>query len=466
MIQGSLSGRVVAILQTQSARAGTGGAAAALAIAAVFGSCPDARAANTYFVNTTGDPGPPDTVSLRQAVALASNGDTVKFDASLTGSTITLQSGEIVIDKLLTIDGPGPEKLAISGNDASGILHISLANQYTPIFVSGLTLTHGNAGYTYCGGVCPDKGGAISVENAYLYLSDARLIANEAGYGGGLSLLNASASVQDSVISGNLAGARGGGIWWNSGEYASLSVSRSTISGNGGSFFGGAGLYAAVTNFVNNATPKLLIDRSTISGNRGMNNPGGGLFLNIYAGTTTISSSTIAQNFSYSGGGGLYIKCCGNTQVSYSSIVGNSTHEAKGHGIYVQAGSVLQLRATIVANNYSSGDNVDTVGDFQADYCLLKNPGSSIVTGSNNLFFADPMLGTLADHGGPTMTMMPSPSSPVVDAGGALVGPPVDQRGFARIVNMHLDIGPVELQQPEDIVFRSGFGLCTLVQKC
>jgi hypothetical protein len=78
----------------------------------------------------------------------------------------------------------------------------------------------------------------------------------------------------------------------------------------------------------------------------------------------------------------------------------------------------------------------------------------------------DERAATLADHGGPTMTMLPSVSSPLIDAGGDLAGPPVDQRGFTRVVNTHLDIGPVELQQPEDIVFRSGFGLCTAVQKC
>src|SRR6266478_4901647 len=57
--------------------------------------------AATNTVTTTGSTG---AGSLRQTVANATAGDTIDF--SVTG-TITLTNGEIVLDKDLTVSGPG-----------------------------------------------------------------------------------------------------------------------------------------------------------------------------------------------------------------------------------------------------------------------------------------------------------------------------------------------------------------------
>jgi hypothetical protein len=67
--------------------------------------------ANTITVTNVNDNGPG---SLRQALADASNGDTINFDASLKGQTITVTTAELVIDKSVTISGPGPNLLAVS----------------------------------------------------------------------------------------------------------------------------------------------------------------------------------------------------------------------------------------------------------------------------------------------------------------------------------------------------------------
>ncbi|MEZ6071252.1 MAG: hypothetical protein R3C10_13505 [Pirellulales bacterium] len=58
-------------------------------------------------------------VSLRDAIALAPSGETINFADSLRGGTITLTLGELVIDKSLSIDGPGADLLTVdaSGND-------------------------------------------------------------------------------------------------------------------------------------------------------------------------------------------------------------------------------------------------------------------------------------------------------------------------------------------------------------
>ena len=59
--------------------------------------------------------------SLRTEIAAAHDGDTIDFASSLDGQTITLTKGELLINKNLTIAGPGAGDLTVSGNNASRI---------------------------------------------------------------------------------------------------------------------------------------------------------------------------------------------------------------------------------------------------------------------------------------------------------------------------------------------------------
>src|ERR1044071_4224303 len=70
--------------------------------------------AATITVANTNDSGPG---SLRQALADANDGDRVNFDASLKGQSIALTSGELVIDKSITITGPGSDQLTVRAVD-------------------------------------------------------------------------------------------------------------------------------------------------------------------------------------------------------------------------------------------------------------------------------------------------------------------------------------------------------------
>jgi len=80
--------------------------------------------------------------SLRAAISAASSGDTVNFDPSLNGQTITLTSGELVVDKSLDIEGPGANELTVSGNNASRVFNIATT---FAVAISGLTVFDGNA---------------------------------------------------------------------------------------------------------------------------------------------------------------------------------------------------------------------------------------------------------------------------------------------------------------------------------
>ena len=65
------------------------------------------------------------TGSLRDTIAAAQSGDTIVFDPSLAYETITLSSGPLALSSNLTIDGPGADQLAISGNHASQLFTLS-----------------------------------------------------------------------------------------------------------------------------------------------------------------------------------------------------------------------------------------------------------------------------------------------------------------------------------------------------
>src|SRR6516162_7434152 len=63
--------------------------------------------------------------TLRAEIAAAVSGDTINFDPSLAGQTITLTSGELAITKSLDIEGLGATQLAVSGNHAGRVFDIS-----------------------------------------------------------------------------------------------------------------------------------------------------------------------------------------------------------------------------------------------------------------------------------------------------------------------------------------------------
>src|SRR6516164_5004795 len=83
----------------------------------------DRTVPSTFTVRNLADSGPG---SLRQAVLDANahpGADGIRFAHGLHG-TIALTSGELSITDDLTIDGPGANRLAVSGNDASRVFQI------------------------------------------------------------------------------------------------------------------------------------------------------------------------------------------------------------------------------------------------------------------------------------------------------------------------------------------------------
>ena len=168
-------------------------------------------------------------------------------------------------------------------------------------------------------------------------------------------------------------------------------------------------------------------------------------------GTTTLTDCTVSGNSASSHGGGLYTNG-GATTLTNCTVSGNTAGN-NGGGL-ANYGSVT-LGNTIVAGNTASTSGPDAYGTFtsQGNNLIGETDGSSgwVSSDLTGTIAAplDPMLGPLANNGGPTQTMALLPDSPAIGAGNvALIpsGVTTDQRGtgYSRTVNGTVDIGAFE----------------------
>jgi hypothetical protein len=162
--------------------------------------------ANILVVTNTNDSGPG---SLRQAIILANDRDTIDFDPALNGQTVTLTSDELLISKNIAISGPAADLLTVAraqGVSNFRIFHITPSHTVT---VQGLTITNGSPGAGFGGGILND-GGTLSVINCTLSGNHAPLS------GGGIDNFagesSATLTVESSTLTGNVADDYGGGI--------------------------------------------------------------------------------------------------------------------------------------------------------------------------------------------------------------------------------------------------------------
>ena len=147
----------------------------------------------------------------------------------------------------------------------------------------------------------------------------------------------------------------------------------------------------------------------------------------------TIIGSTISGNSTSGDGGGVWSD--DSTVLIVSSTVTGNTAGGVGGGISLRADNFnnderLTIRNSIVAGNSDNGTAPDfeapgdPANDLIVEFSLVGDTTGSGVTpstGPGNLLDVDPLLGPLADNGGPTLTHSLLPGSPAIDAGAALV---------------------------------------------
>ena len=382
-------------------------------IAALLLSATDTPAA-TITVTNGNDDGPG---SLRQAILNASSGDIINFVPSVR--TVNLTSGELVIEKNLTITGPFAHRVTVRRSTSSFRI-FRIPSRAVTVFISRLTISNGEAVrlYGYGGGI--NSAGTLTITNCIISGNDS-----PGGDGGGLFNDGGTMSVTRCTISNNFTigddfagGGNGSGIA-NSG--GSVIITSSTISGNSGSIYsycnpvsGGGG---GVSNF-----GSMTISNCTISGNSVRANGfcddgpdpvtvyGGGI---LNHGNLQITSSTIAHNSASGGngpfGGGIYSS--GDTTTDSSIIALNSAPIGPD---FTGGGELQSTGYNIIGNN--------------ADAVISSKPTDQIGTPAAPI---DPLLGPLANNGGLTLTHALQAGSPAIDHGDR-AAPPQDQRGYGR----------------------------------
>lgn len=102
----------------------------------------------------------------------------------------------------------------------------------------------------------------------------------------------------------------------------------------------------------------------------------------------------------------------------------------------------MTVSASILANS-PSGDNC--VGlEITSQGSNISDDASCKLAAAGDLPDTEPLLGPLQDNGGLTLTHLPQPGSPAIDAAACLTS--ADQRAISRPQGSACDIGSVELR--------------------
>jgi predicted outer membrane repeat protein len=372
-------------------------------------------------VTNSNDSGPG---SLRQTIADAGSGDTIVFDASVV--TITLTSGELTVDKGLIIDGN--DTVTIDADNASRAFNINDSTaSLVDVSLNGLIIKNGNS---------TAEGGAI-LNQERLTVSQSTITENTAGTNGGaiFNSANAELTVNESLFTGNTAATNGGAIYNNNGT---LTVQEASFASNTAADGGACYNYGGTTTLTD----------STLSANNA-NSDGGALF--AYMGSVTLTNCTVSGNTAVTYGGGIY---AGRSQysttlnINNSTIARNSTNNSGG-GIYLYW-TTLNISSSIAGNNAAGAGPDLAMGShttINADHTLVATTeGHTLTDGvDNNIIGYDPLLFSLGDYGGPTLTHTLKDTSPCINAGANPQALVTDQRGtgFPRESGT-IDMGAVE----------------------
>jgi hypothetical protein len=301
----------------------------------------------------------------------------------------------------------------------------------------------------------PDVGGgAIYVTGVpEVVISGSIFKGNRGANGGAVGMLFANPDIYNSVFEDNSAE----GIGQNSVEPGCPTFNHEEQGGAGGN----AG--AVVFDGLNDENNPYVICGSTFR-NNAANELGGALFRTPNAGTREMQIDRCLFEGNTARMGGVSFLLDNDVTVRASSVIGNSAgvdvagKKVDGFfgGLWVVRGS-LTLENSTLADNDPSGLNVEDAEGKATNATFVRNETSGVdvsnslwvetscgsaAAGANNVqwpqasacasgtTFANPMLGALGDHGGPTPTFVPGATAAVAGVGKSC--PATDQRGQPR----------------------------------
>lgn len=267
-------------------------------------------------------------------------------------------TGDLDINKSLTIVGLGPDRTSINGGPGYRALDVS---------GSGVTLTlkdlavRNGAPDSLGGGIRGQGGTVVNVINGVIS-------GNAAGGGTGGGGINApTVNITNSRVSNNTAPLLGSGIGANT-----LTIANSTIANNSG-VNALAAINATITNSTirENSTPGVgaalvpdsaggtfTITRSAITANHA-GGAGGAIYIpSSDATTVNVTDSTLAGNVSAGGGGGAINSQGGNVTLDRTALIGNiaSGSASPGGAVSFQSNGTLTATNTTFSGNRSDQD--------------------------------------------------------------------------------------------------------------
>lgn len=408
--------------------------AAVALIAVVLTSRGDDAHAQGFAINTTADgadktpgDGQCETDSLQctlRAAIQETNALGGPDSITVPGGTYTLTgasgenmgaSGDLDITSNLTIEGAGAGQTIVDAAQLDRAFDV--VDGGATVSISGLTMRNGRSD--------PNDGGGVHNEGT-LTLSNVS-IENSHGDDGGAIVNFGTATVLDSVLKNNTAADTGGAII----NHSALTVRRTAIDTNTAPMGGGG------VNNLGNAT----ISESLFAHGRTNSGNGAGLLSFGEAGLTNV---TFSDNEASQNGGAIASES--SLALSNVTITDNSAG-FYGGGLYTN-NSGTQSRNTIIAGNTggSAPDQCYGSGGYISQGNNISSDASCLYLAGGDRENTNPMLGPLANNGGPTQTHALLDGSVAINGTTTNVGcPPTDQRGVPRPQNGQCDIGAFEV---------------------
>ena len=324
---------------------------------------------------------------FKEAVKAAGDGAVITVKGEIKATNATDNSGEIVIDKDLTVKG--------KNGAASDILDANSNDSDAPIsphrifkVASGKTLTLENL--TLKGGKVAafgePGGGAIYAEGT-LTMTDCTVTDNktEYGNGGGICAVG-TLTMTRCTVSNNTAddtdSLGGGGIY----AVGTLSMTNCSITLNK-TVLNGGGVYAEGT---------LSLTGCTMSDNKAQySGTGSGSGGGIYAkGSCTMTGGAVSNNEAKSNGngGGIYIGGTGSFTMTSGTVNNNKTEHGDGGGIYSEGTLTMQggtLTGNKAVNNKTGGGVYLKDGTFTMQGSSCVTPSADNAKGNNDVYLAN-----------------------------------------------------------------------------
>lgn len=410
--------------------------------------------------------GPLDT-SLREAVSAAAMtpGTRIFFDPAVfndePSDTIVFTDPIILSSQTAIIDATTLPcaRVAMTTNSVSGRRFFNVGAT-SSLSLHGIAMM--NQAEDQSGGGIFNEGGLVLDRS----LLSGCLLHVGTGTGGGI-FSSGTTTLSGTTLSRNVAPYYGGGIY-NDGD---LFVYRSTIRNNG--LLGSRSRTRRGGGIFNSEKGWILMMESTIDQNRA-SIEGGGVHLVNDTRPRFLNSAIIRNEADH--GGGVSVRAAGtyhNPNFANCTFSGNHANDGgaiwsdtdislthctvaansatgNGGGVFMDSGTAT-LYLAILADN---GEDLYGDAELFSIRSLIEVAAGGTVAGT--VITDDPLLGPLADNGGPTRTMLPLPGSPAIDTEQPLL-PSCnfylgDQRGVPRPQGTCLDLGAVEIFDPAGYV--------------